>query len=249
VAVARITQQRAAIQREVERDIPVASAQPDKCRALAGLLVRKQRWGLSWSGRLLVLFVVSASMLSVFFNLYSILAVTHRVDANILVVEGWVHEYAIRSAAEEFRAGSYKRVFTTGGPVVGLGGYINDFQTAAGVGADELKKAGISSEFIQMVPSHTIGRDRTYSSALALREWLNQHDADVHSINVLTEDVHARRTQFLFGKAFGRKVAIGIIPVTNPDYDAKHWWRYSEGVKDVLSEGSAYIYARFLFHP
>jgi len=24
--------------------------------------------------------------------------------------------------------------------------------------------------------------------------------------------------------------------VPNPDYDASHWWRYSEGVKDVLAE-------------
>ena len=35
----------------------------------------------------------------------------------------------------------------------------------------------------------------------------------------------------------------------NPDYDQRHWWRYSQGVKDVLTEGVAYIYAKFLFWP
>ena len=44
-----------------------------------------------------------------------------------------------------------------------------------------------------------------------------------------------------------KKTKVGIISVPNPDYDAKHWWRYSEGVKDVISEGAAYLYAKFLF--
>ena len=69
----------------------------------------------------------------------------------------------------------------------------------------------------------------------------------VRSINVVTEDVHARRTRLLFQKALGNDVAVGIISVPNPDYDARHWWRYSEGVKDVFAESVAYIYARLLF--
>ena len=77
----------------------------------------------------------------IFKGIYPFLAITHRVNADVLVVEGWIHEYAIRAAAEEFRSGSYRRVFTTGGPVVGIGRYINDFQTSASVGADLLKKA------------------------------------------------------------------------------------------------------------
>lgn len=72
----------------------------------------------------------------------SLLAITGRVDADILVVEGWVHRYAIRAAADEFRSGSYRRAFTTAGPVDGIGGYINDFQTSAGVGAGSFTKRG-----------------------------------------------------------------------------------------------------------
>ena len=62
-----------------------------------------------------------------FEGVYPFLAITHRVNANILVVEGWIHEYAIRAAVKEFQSNHYQRVFTTGGPVVGTGGYINDF--------------------------------------------------------------------------------------------------------------------------
>jgi len=184
-----------------------------------------------------------------FLNVDAFLAPTQRVDTDILVVEGWVHPYAIRASAEEFQNHSYHRVFTTGGPVVGNGGYINDYQTAASVGADLLKKAGIPAELIQMVPSHVMGRDRTYSSAIALRNWLREHDMQVRSLNIVTEGAHARRTRMLFEKALGSNVAVGVISVPSPDFDARYWWLYSEGVEEVVTEGVAYLYAKFFFLP
>jgi uncharacterized SAM-binding protein YcdF (DUF218 family) len=185
----------------------------------------------------------------VILNVYPFLAVTDRLNTNILVVEGWIQRYGIRASAEEFNSGSYERIFTTGGPENGSGGYINDYQTSASVGADALKKVGIPDEVIQMVPSRVIDRDRTYSSAVALREWFREHKMPVNSINVLTEDTHARRTRLLFQEAFGGRVQVGIISVRNPDYKPNQWWRYSEGVRDVLSECIAYLYARLFFYP
>ena len=217
--------------------------------ALGGLLVRQYRWGLSRWARFFLLVVLLTLGLIMFLNVDAFLAPTQRVDTDILVVEGWVHPYAIRASAEEFQNHSYHRVFTTGGPVVGNGGYINDYQTAASVGADLLKKAGIPVELIQMVPSHVMGRDRTYSSAIALRNWLREHDMQVRSLNIATEGAHARRTRMLFEKALGANVAVGVISVPSPDFDARHWWLYSEGVEEVVNEGVAYLYARFFFLP
>jgi len=71
----------------------------------------------------------------------------------------------------------------------------------------------------------------------------------VDNINVLTEGAHARRTRLLYQKAFGRNVTVGIIAVSNPDYDPKQWWRYSDGVREVTGERIAYIYAKFFFFP
>ena len=82
----------------------------------------------------------------------------------------------------------------------------------------------------------------------SLRNWFREHNLAVRGINVLTEDVHARRTRLLFHKALGNDINVGIIAVPNPDYDSGRWWRYSEGIKDVLSEAAAYLYARFLFY-
>jgi uncharacterized SAM-binding protein YcdF (DUF218 family) len=209
--------------------------------------VRQYRWGLSRWAKFFLLIVVLTLAVITFLNVYPFLAVTQRLDTDVLVVEGWVHPYAIRASAEEFQNHSYLRVFTTGGPVVGNGGYINDYQTAASVGADLLKKTRIPPELVQMVPSHVMGRDRTYSSALALRDWLREHDVQVRSLNIVTEGPHARRTRLLFEKALGSNVAVGVIGVPSPDFDARHWWLYSEGVEEVVNEGVAYLYAKVFF--
>ena len=233
----------------------LSSAQAPKSHAMLasqkfwGIFVRKERWGLSWRGWLIGFAGVLLTFSSSLFCVYPFLAVTHRVDTNVLVVEGWIHEYAIRAALEEFQSKHYQRVFTTGGPIEGTGGYINDYHTAASVGADLLKKSGLPNESVQMVPSRVMDRDRTYGSAVALRNWFREHNMSVPSVNVLTEDVHARRTRLLFEKALGNNVAVGIIAVPNADYDARRWWCYSEGVKDVVSETVAYIYAKLLFYP
>jgi uncharacterized SAM-binding protein YcdF (DUF218 family) len=216
---------------------------------ICGLLGRKERWSLTGRGWLFLVFVLALAAGAWLLNVQPFLAQTKRLDTNILVVEGWINPHAISIAVAEFQAGHYEKVYTTGGPVVGNGGYINDYNTSASVGANLLVKAGVPASLVQMVPSHVSGRDRTYSSALALREYFQTNGVVVKSFNVLTEDVHARRTRLLFQEAFGRETTIGIIAVPDPDYDARHWWRYSEGVREVLGESIAYIYAKLIFWP
>jgi|SRR5215471_3260944 len=218
-------------------------------RVVLGLFSRKERWGFSWKGRLLILLLLIGLATCFFYDLHPFLAVTRRVDSDVLVVEGWVHQYAVRAAINEFNAGHYQRLFTTGGPIVGMGGYTNDYNTSASVCAGRLKAEGFSPDLIQMVPSRVSDRDRTYSAARALRDWFSDHHATVQGINVVTEDVHARRSRLLFQQAFGAEVKVGIIAIPNPDYDAKQWWRYSEGVRDVISETVAYLYAKLFFWP
>ncbi len=213
------------------------------------MLNRKERWGLSFKGSLAVTAIALVMGWIVFVYIHPFLAVTQRVNSRILVVEGWVHDFTFDAAVKEFRTGSYGRVFATGGPIVGQGGYISDSHTYASIGADQLVKDGIPNGSVQMVPSRVMDRDRTYGSAVALRDWFREHSESVRSINVLTEDVHARRTWLLYQDAFGHDVEVGIISVPNPDYNAQVWWKYSQGVREVIDESIAYIYARIFFHP
>jgi uncharacterized SAM-binding protein YcdF (DUF218 family) len=214
-----------------------------------GLFNRKERWGLSVLGWILLFVGLSASAVTFSLGVTPFLAINQPLQTDILVVEGWIHKFAIRKAAEEFRVGNYRRVLTTGGPVTGNGGYVNDFQTSASVGADRLIDAGVPTNFVQMVPCRVHARDRTYASAVALREWLRVNNCSIDSVNILTEGFHARRTRLLFQRALGENIKVGVISVESPDYELKYWWRYSEGVDEAFGEAIAYLYAKFIFRP
>jgi hypothetical protein len=71
---------------------------------LGGLLVQGYRWTLSLRAKVLLLSLLIAISVIIFFGIYPFLAVTHRVDADILVVEGWIGPYAIQFAAKEFNS-------------------------------------------------------------------------------------------------------------------------------------------------
>jgi uncharacterized SAM-binding protein YcdF (DUF218 family) len=78
---------------------------------------------------------------------------------------------------------------------------------------------------------------------------MDAHGIKPRQINVVTEGSHARRSRLLFQEAFGPEVKVGIIAFADPQFDPAHWWRTSEGVREVLGESIAYLYARFLFRP
>jgi uncharacterized SAM-binding protein YcdF (DUF218 family) len=216
---------------------------------LGGVVVRKERWGLSWTGWILLLVVILSGAALGVRHIHPFLAKTHRIPTRYLVVEGWIHDYGIDAALVEFRTGVYEFIVTTGGPVQGSGPYTNDFNTSASVAADRLIARGASPERVYMVPSRVVDRDRTYSSARALRTWLESRQEKTPAITILTEALHARRSRLLFELAFEGSAKVGIIAVPNPDYDARRWWYYSEGVREVLGESIAYLYARLFFHP
>ncbi len=89
-------------------------------------------------------------------------------------------------------------------------------------------------------------KDRTYASAVTFRQWLLNSNLKVQSINLYTFDVHARRSWLIFKEVLAPKIKTGVIAVKTRDYEPNNWWSSSEGVRSVISEAIAYIYARFL---
>jgi hypothetical protein len=244
---------------------PEAGSQPDACaglpappasnyrtpeqrRTLAGLLVRKECWQLSVRGKILALLILVGALFAVQNSIYPWLAVTHRVSGQYLVVEGWIYNSGFKEAMAEFNKGGYRKILTSGCVVqdpLDFDGKV----TYADWGAVRLRKLGMSKALVQPIPCWVEQKDRTYYSAVAVNEWFLTNHIIVKSINVLTQGPHARRTRLLFQEAFGNEVKVGIIAVQDPAYDPKHWWRSSEGVRDVIGEGIAYLYAKFLFWP
>ena len=70
---------------------------------LAALIVRRERWVLTWKGRLLVLAAVAALTVILGRGAGAFLAITSPVGGQFLIVEGWMPTYAYREAAAQFK--------------------------------------------------------------------------------------------------------------------------------------------------
>ena len=136
-----------------------------------------------------------------------------------------------------------------GGPLP-KGHCLAEYGSYAELAAATLKKLGLDEDKIRAVPVCGVKKDRTYASAMALKKWLLDSGLNVKAINIISHGCHARRTWLLFEKAFDEdKVEVGIITEPNRNYDPKRWWTSSEGVRTVIGQAIAYIYARVFFYP
>jgi hypothetical protein len=226
---------------------PVATVEKPK-RRFFGLLKRKEKWVLSWRGRLVVWTTLLVLGVTFILKVHPFLAVTERVDTQYLVIEGWIPNYALEESIAEFKSGPYVKIFTVGAdPLTGKN--IEEGDSIATEARSRLKWLGMNPDVMQAVPAQIKYRNRTFQSAAALRKWIEENHLPVTSFNLVTLGPHARRSRLLFEKAFAGKARVGIISVEHREYDPKRWWKYSEGVKEVIGEGVGYVYARFFFHP
>jgi uncharacterized SAM-binding protein YcdF (DUF218 family) len=214
--------------------------------ALAAFFVRRERWTLTWTGRLLTLAGVAMLTVNLARGLCGFLAITSPVGGQFLVVEGWMPTYAYREAVAEFRKGSYRKIIAAG--------VLQEDGNAGGdlrehFGGEKLIQFGVPSDLVVTASYGEIHQDRTFHSAMAVKQWLQEQGLRTMSIDVVTVGPHARRSRLLYEKALGNEVKVGVISVEDRRFDPNHWWRSSEGVRTVVDESIAYLYARIFFSP
>jgi hypothetical protein len=212
------------------------------------LFNRRERWGLSiWGWILLILLVLVPGFLFLW-NAYNILAPVHREKTDVLVLEGFVSDYLMEEAIKEFKNGHYTLLITTGTPLE-LGSLLVTYGNTAALAAATLKKMGFDSTRLVSVATTNIQNDRTYNSALALKEWLIKNRPQTRAINLMTMSVHGARSQLLFQAALGKPVKVGIISLKNFYYGPHNWWKNSKGFREVMNEIFGYFYVRLFFRP
>jgi uncharacterized SAM-binding protein YcdF (DUF218 family) len=227
---------------------PIRSATKERGRALGGLLVRKECWKLSLAAKVILWAVMIAAVWGGVQLVYPFLAVTDQVHSSYLVVEAWIPRYGLQQAVKTFQTGGYTRMLISGcARFSDQDG--SETPNPAYTAALQVQRYGMNSNAVTAVACPIEQRDRTYNTALAVKEWLKKNGISAESIDVLTVGPHARRSRLLFEKAFGNQTRIGVISVDDRGYDPAHWWRSSEGVRDVIGETIAYAYARIFFHP
>ena len=199
-------------------------------------------------GWLALLVTFSLVMVSIIFFSHQFLAPTKSVKGDVLVVEGWLPDYALLEVKERFEKEGYRLLVTTGGRI-GTGYHLSQYKTWASLTAARLKILGIPPEkIISTLQSVINKKDRTYYSVLALNERFKKDNLLVKSMDVVSLGVHARRTWVLYKKVFA-SASVGIIAIESKGYDPLKWWLYSAGVRGVISEMIAYLYARLIFNP
>jgi hypothetical protein len=176
------------------------------------------------------------------FSIHPFLSPVHPIKADVLVVEGWMPEYALAMAAADFKNKGYRLLLVTGGPLE-TGHYLTGYGSLADVGALTLRKIGIDSSVIVAIPSEFVQKDRTYEEGVALKKWLSQSGTGVKSLNLYSLGCHSRRSQLLYSKALGKNHKVGIVACPSRDYDSLRWWRFSSGVRAVADEALAYFYS------
>jgi hypothetical protein len=211
-----------------------------------GLWRRRECRCLTWRGWLVLLLAAGGLAALLVWNLYPFLAVNDPVPGGILVVEGWAPDYALQQTVTEYHRNHYSRLFVTGGPVAS-GGPLSEYQNYAQLGAAVLLHLGLTTNDVQAVPAPAVAQDRTYVSALALKNWLRDHGVGETDVNVLTLGAHARRTRLMFEAALGKNYRVGIVAMPYEGFDPAQWWKSSEGFRTVTGEAIGYCYARFLF--
>lgn len=192
-----------------------------------------------------MLLLLSLAGLYLFKQLAVLLAPTApTTNRTYLVVEGWQDEVSLLSALAIFQAEGYQYMITTGGPNFR---YLSPAQeTYAEQAGEFMLQHGLPTEQLIVIPSAESAQERTYLSAVMVREWLASTTPPITSLNVHTSHVHARRTRSLYRRAFNN-LDIGIYAASPQSFDLARWWQSSEGAKSVITEliGNAWVFCCF----
>jgi DUF218 domain-containing protein len=200
-------------------------------------------WG--WAGLLLIFAALVVVMAR---SIHGFLALSDPVGARVLVVEGWIGPEELDETIAAFRARGYERIITTGGPIYrwppapGPSSYADQ-------AAQYLREHGLAEAVLTPVRARGKSRDRTYSSAVAVRDWAKREGVRLEAIDLISDGPHARRSRLLYQLAFGPEVKVGVLATRSYDYDAAKWWRSSIGVRNVIEQAIDYAWVKCCFRP
>lgn len=192
-------------------------------------------WG--WLAITLIVVILGSVYLR---YIHLFLAINRPIKAEVLVVEGWLRDYALIQAAENYKLYGYQRILVTGGKL-DRGEYLSEYGTFAALAKASLVKMGIPQDSIVTLPTPYTLKDRTYNSAFEVKHWFDDHPQYTKA-NIITVGVHSRRSYEVFRKVLPNSIELGVISVSYDEYEPETWWKTSIGVRWVISEQIAYIY-------
>lgn len=218
---------------------------PKKQSKLWGTISYQPRWGLTLRGWSAILLAIAVVFWLLLFKLEPFLAYSTPIDAEILIVEGWIADLGLIGAYEEFQSKPY-RLLITAGSDFGRGEYLSEYKNFALLSKATLVELGLEPQKIQPILTPKPERDRTLTSAREVKKWLKNNNIHPQNVNIYTMDVHSRRSWMLYRQVLEPEIKVGVISHPPLTYDPQAWWASSEGFRKILGESLAYLYAKFL---
>jgi hypothetical protein len=217
--------------------------------ALFSLVRRRLVWVPTLTGWLvLITFAGAISVLAVRL-IHPFLAPTAPAPgARLLVIEGWLDMTELDQAIAMVRQGRYERVVTTGGPIERWA-ELSVSSNYADLAASYLRTHGLENFPVAAITAPASAQDRTFLSAVKLREWVKGQGLAPGALDVFSGGTHGRRTRMLYRMAFGADVDVGVLSARPSQYDEERWWRTSVGVKSVLGETVSVAWTACCFYP
>ena len=158
------------------------------------LVGRKECWVPTARGWLVVAAALLVAAALTTGCLYDFLSITAPVRADVLIVESWLSDKALRDAAAEFERGGYKYLMTCGPrELAEVWRSSSRYKTGPELAAAALTSMGLRTELIVPLAPSNVLRDRTYSAALTAAAWLGSTNMGVRAVNVYSSGPHARR--------------------------------------------------------
>lgn len=210
---------------------------------------KRVRWGLTVYGKTLLLLIFVVLIIAVVRGIVPFLSAEKTIDAKIMVVEGYVPDYAYPGLIQLFYEKDYELIVTSG-TSFDQGHYIAGVKTAADLIRNSLINLGFDSTKVVAVPVPPhIYKDRTWHSALYSFKYIRENYPNVKQANIVSTGVHSRRSKYLFDMVFEPEIELGNIVIDQPSVPKRGWYKSSRGFKTVLNETISFLYAKLFFWP
>lgn len=198
---------------------------------------------------LLILCVVALTSLFIIKNfsanaLAQFLNVNKSVEnAEVLVVEGWVHNGTLKYVKDEFSKGSYKYILVSGMENGTVQGQVKKrIDSDASSVAQELIDMGIEPSKVKVSACNSTSMHRTFSMAVAAKKWLSMNDPSIKRINICTAWSHGRKTWCAYQRVFGDNIRVGILTYPKRQTPISQWFLKRGGLRYQLYSLAGYIY-------